>query len=96
MNNFENIKKFLIDNYRAYDYDDSVRVMFGNKAVFYSWFVGPGTIQVTISDKKEIKIDVVSIKEMNLEEIIDFQIDLGNAVVVMDYVSSLFKKNSKE
>lgn len=96
MNNFENIKKFLIDNYRAFDYDDSVRVMFGNKAVFYPRFPGPGTIQVAVNDNKEIKIDVVSIKEINLEEIIDFQIDLGSAVVLMDYVTSLFKKNSKE
>lgn len=85
MNNFENTKKFLIDNYRAFDYDDSVRVMFGNKTVHYSWFPGPGTIQVTITDKKEIKIDAVSIKEMNLNDIMNFQNDLKNAISLMAF-----------
>jgi hypothetical protein len=93
MNNFETIRKFLIDNYRAFDHDDSVRVMFGNKTVHYSWFTGPGTIQVTISNNLEMKIDAVSIKEMNLNDIIDFQTDLRNAVGLMNFVKTV---NSKE
>lgn len=93
MNNFENIKKFAIENYRAFNHDDSVRVMFGNKKVHYSWFPGPGTIQVTISNNSETKIDAVSIKDMNLNDIMDFQTDLRNAVGLMDFVKNV---NSKE
>ena len=97
MNTFEIIEMFASKIYKTYANTTEIKIMIGNTANHYSWFPGPGTIQVTVSDKLEMKIDVVSIQAMTLSQIRDFKDDLNKAIVLMSVVQGMIDiENSKE
>ena len=97
MNTFEIIEMFASKIYKTYANTTEIKIMIGNTANHYSWFSGPGTIQVTVSDKLEMKIDTVSIQTMTLSQIRDFKDDLNKAIVLMSVVQGMIDiENSKE
>ena len=97
MNTFEIIEMFASKIYKTYTNTTEIKIMIGNTANNYSWFPGPGTIQVTVSDKLEMKIDVVSIQAMTLSQIRDFKDDLNKAIVLMSVIQGMIDiENSKE